>query len=61
MKTICAWCGCVIADGPADGPVSHGACRPCAKIVLAQMDEADAVNIRPVVMNLDAEERIVLQ
>lgn len=37
MKIICAWCGGVIADGPADSPVSHGICFPCALEVGAAM------------------------
>lgn len=61
MKTLCAWCGCMISNGPDEGPVSHGICKPCAGIVLAEMDEADAANIRPVAMNLNQEERIAIQ
>ncbi len=30
MKTICAWCQCVIREGP-EQPVSHGVCKRCAK------------------------------
>lgn len=28
MKTICAWCGFLIQDGPPE-PVSHGMCQQC--------------------------------
>lgn len=32
LKTICAWCGRILKEGPAD-PVSHGICPECrAKI-----------------------------
>ena len=30
MKKICAWCRCVLQDGPAE-PVSHGICAGCAE------------------------------
>ena len=27
----CAWCGVRLVQGPdEDGPISHGACEPCA-------------------------------
>ena len=33
MKTVCAWCGVVIADGPE--PISHGCCPRCYNAQLA--------------------------
>jgi hypothetical protein len=30
-----------------DDPVSHGICPPCAAVVMAEMDGADAANIGP--------------
>lgn len=35
IKTICAWCGKLIKDGPTDkdGKVSHGICPECAEKV----------------------------
>lgn len=27
-RTVCAWCGVVICEGPE--PTSHGICQPCA-------------------------------
>ena len=35
MKTICAWCQLVIAEG--DGPVSHGICKECMRITLQEI------------------------
>lgn len=29
LKTVCAWCGAVMADG--EEPVSHGCCLDCLK------------------------------
>lgn len=29
LRTVCAWCGAVIQEGPGSGPVSHGICRAC--------------------------------
>lgn len=34
IKTICAWCGTVLQEGPGV-PVSHGICGPCAERVRA--------------------------
>ena len=34
MRTICAWCGKVLREGPADR-VSHGICRRCMAEQLA--------------------------
>ena len=36
MKTICAWCGKLLKDGP-DKPVSHGMCRECSDRELAKL------------------------
>lgn len=32
MKTLCAWCGGTIADGPDDSQVSHGICKTCESL-----------------------------
>jgi hypothetical protein len=34
MRTICAWCGKVLREGPTDR-VSHGICRRCLAQQLA--------------------------
>ncbi len=36
IKTVCAWCGTVLKDGPGV-PVSHGICQPCAASVRASV------------------------
>ena len=48
MTVICAWCGGGMGEkpGPAN-EVSHGICQPCAAMVMAEMDGADAANIGP--------------
>jgi len=34
VRTICAWCGCLIKEGSLiDGKVSHGICSKCKKEV----------------------------
>lgn len=39
IKTVCAWCGAVIHDGPGV-PVSHGICAPCReRVLLAGRDQ----------------------
>jgi hypothetical protein len=58
MKTLCAWCGYVMAEGSSAGPVSHGICGPCAAIVLGEMEGADAASTRPGEMNLKHTERL---
>lgn len=30
VKVICAWCGRVLREGPAE-PVSHGMCQQCSE------------------------------
>jgi hypothetical protein len=40
IKTICLFCGVVIKEGPPH-PVSHGACKRCAEIELAKLDEKE--------------------
>jgi hypothetical protein len=40
MKTICAWCGKVIKDGP-EKTVSHGVCEDCVIRVTEPKQEED--------------------
>lgn len=37
MKTVCAWCGLILKDGPP-APVSEGICHPCAMKELGHLD-----------------------
>ena len=36
MKTLCAWCGVLLQDGPPE-PVSHGICQPCFDAFVARL------------------------
>lgn len=39
MKSVCAWCGIVLADSPdPDDEVSHGICEPCSQFFLSSSD-----------------------
>lgn len=49
MKTICAWCGGLLADGPAH-PVSHGICSACR----AELETSSLAG-EPVSVTIDAE------
>ena len=40
IRTICAWCKSVIAEGDAPEPVSHGCCPDCVGDLEAQIVEA---------------------
>lgn len=31
IKTLCAWCGVTVKEGPDDGRVSHGICPACVE------------------------------
>ncbi|MCU0772411.1 MAG: hypothetical protein MUE94_11690 [Verrucomicrobia bacterium] len=46
MKTICAWCGCLIKGGAPDpkGLVSHGICLVCAA---AQRQRVQLASLKP--------------
>jgi PAS domain-containing protein len=35
MHVVCAWCGKTISGATAGGPISHGICDDCVRIVLA--------------------------
>jgi len=42
MRTICAWCGVVLTDGP-ETPVSHGICAGCVEKVREEDDASPDV------------------
>ena len=33
MRVVCAWCGAVLSETAAAGPVSHGICASCSLTV----------------------------
>jgi hypothetical protein len=42
-RVICAWCHDVLVDGDPQLPISHGICRPCAKVVTAHAAAAERI------------------
>lgn len=40
MKTLCAWCGALLRDGPA-GDISHGICAKCQAAVFGEPELSD--------------------
>jgi hypothetical protein len=38
MKVVCSYCHTTIREGDAEGPISHGACRPCAAQSISAWD-----------------------
>ena len=44
MRTVCAWCDAVIKEGDEtkiEG-TSHGICKDCLAVIMAEMDAEDA-------------------
>lgn len=47
IKTVCCECGDLICDGPTvNGCVSHGYCKRCVKIVIANIESEEKRNAK---------------
>ena len=44
MKTVCAWCGVIVKEGPEEF-ISHGICERCREKVLAQITSEEGLRV----------------